>query len=740
MIKKDFKPKRKLWKKLSALLLPAVMIAVTPHAARMEVRADVSALASSYNSDVSYIAYASEVEDQSQTNYCWAYMADAVLESYLMKTGAVSHADLSERDMISQLTSGSYAFTDLYSGGSYRPALAYWTRGQQYGPRLEQDGSITDYYVSETAELGRYDRDSQMDKQKYIQNIKNLVVKYGAVGVSVYFSADSRALMTKDGAYYYPQEYSPGVNHGVTVVGWDDKFSPQWFYNSTTTPQRPQNQGAFLVKNSWGRYDSSSIGGNTGYYWISYDNYFQDAFAVTQVTERSRLYDRLYEADYRGFYDFTSGSSYSQSYQLSGGAQWLTAVSTYVREGASYRFYVNGHELTEIGGIMAQSGYHTFQLSSPVSVYGTIELRAEVTGSDEAVPAANSADSRQPDGSRVCLKAFTRMQSGSGTNPSWNPGSTWNPGSSWNGGTSASTVSGVTLTPLSCVVKQGESRLFLAKVTGYGQPSQRISWQLSGNSSRYTRISDDGWLYVGEDEASSVLYIYANSYADSGHSASARVEVQKSGSPANPGNGSSGTNINGSGIVNPGTGSSNTNINGSGIVNPGTGSTGTSGTGGTIITPADAYADSSEDLDEDTGIEQIGTVNQNVYSFWEDGMVLYTKCTSKTRTVITIPADVTIGGQLYEVAAVDDGAVKNHKKVRAVTLGANISQIGDEAFRGCSQLKKIKIKSEYLEYIGEDAFRGIHAKAVIYVPESCLKEYRAMVRESGNSKVKVKAL
>ena len=56
MIKKDFKPKRKLWKKLSALLLSAVMIAVTPHAARMEVRADVSALASSYNSDVSYIA------------------------------------------------------------------------------------------------------------------------------------------------------------------------------------------------------------------------------------------------------------------------------------------------------------------------------------------------------------------------------------------------------------------------------------------------------------------------------------------------------------------------------------------------------------------------------------------------------------------------------------------------------------------------------------------------------------
>ena len=70
----------------------------------------------------------------------------------------------------------------------------------------------------------------------------------------------------------------------------------------------------------------------------------------------------------------------------------------------------------------------------------------------------------------------------------------------------------------------------------------------------------------------------------------------------------------------------------------------------------------------------------------------------------------------------------------------SVKGIQQQAFTACSQLKKIKIKSEYLEYIGEDAFRGIHAKAVIYVPESCLKEYRAMVRESGNSKVKVKAL
>ena len=85
------------------------------------------------------------------------------------------------------------------------------------------------------------------------------------------------------------------------------------------------------------------------------------------------------------------------------------------------------------------------------------------------------------------------------------------------------------------------------------------------------------------------------------------------------------------------------------------------------------------------------------------------------------------------------GAFRNHKKAKTVTVGINVTQIEEGVFAGCSQLKKIKIKSEQVEYMGEDAFDGIHAKAVIYVPHSCLKEYRAMVRETGNTKVKVKA-
>lgn len=719
-------------KKLLTILLTAALLLTSVSGFRLQVQADTSALAASYNTNVNYIAYATDVEDQSQTNYCWAYMADAVLESYLMKITASQPMDLNEWDMISQLSSGSYAFSDLYTGGSYRQALAYWTRGSLYGPRLEANSNLTDYYVSETAELGRYQRESQQSKQNYIQNIKNLVVTYGAAGVSVYFTAQDRTLTTKDGAYYYPQESSPGVNHGVTVVGWDDNFAPQWFYNSMTTPQQPQNKGAFLVKNSWGKYDPSSIGGNTGYYWISYDNYFQDAFAVTQVLERSKLYDRIYETDYRGLYDYGAGDTYSRTYDLTGGVQWLTGFSTYVRAGASYRFYLNNQELTQCGGTMAQSGYHTFQLSSPVQVYGRLELRAEVTGNYEAVPLACSTNSHEPDGGNVCLKVFTKSQPGSSsTSPSWNPAS------------SPSTVAGVTLTPQDCTVMPGSSCVFTAKVLGTpgNQPSQRISWQISGNSSPNTRITDAGILYVGADETSEVLYIYANSYIDSTQGASARVAIPQSGTANNPaGSGSAGTNTGANSSGAP-TGT-NTGANNTGS-STGTGNTGTNNTGTSTATgnPGSTNINGSgmENPEEFNGAVRVGTVDKGIYAIWEDGSAHFTQCTSQNRISITIPATVKIGGHTYDVTVLEDGSIRNQKKVQAVTVGKNIAQIGDEAFYGCKRLKKIKITSEHLEYIGEDAFYGISAKAVVYVPRSCLAEYRAMVRESGNGTVRVKA-
>lgn len=288
---------------------------------------------------------------------------------------------------------------------------------------------------------------------------------------------------------------------------------------------------------------------------------------------------------------------------------------------------------------------------------------------------------------------------------------------------------------------QGTNRLFTAKVLGNGlsSVSQRINWQISGSSSPNTRISADGNLYVGADETSEVLYIYANSYVDSTQGASARVEVIKSASSGSQ---------NGSNNTNTWTSGTGTNINGTPITPPVTGSAGGTSSGtpttgtiitGTPVTSEESTGPSEDDTLEDNAPVQVGTVDKGIYSAWKNGTAQYTKCTSPNHVSITIPAAVKIGGESYEVNILDDGCIRNQKKVRSITIGKNVTQIGDESFYGCKQLKKIKILSEQIVYIGEDAFRGISEKAVVYVPRSCLADYRQMVRESGNDTVRVKA-
>ena len=50
--------------------------------------------------------------------------------------------------------------------------------------------------------------------------------------------------------------------HGVVIIGWDDNYSRNNFVY-----EKPQNDGAWLILNSWG-----SNWGNNGTAWISYED------------------------------------------------------------------------------------------------------------------------------------------------------------------------------------------------------------------------------------------------------------------------------------------------------------------------------------------------------------------------------------------------------------------------------------------------------------------------------------
>lgn len=779
------KKHRRTVKKILAAALAAALSLLAITGNTYPVQADISASASRYNDDPTRLLYSTKVEDQALSNYCWAYVANSVLETYLQKTGKAVQMDFSESDMI-QCLSGNYGFNNLAQGGSFRQAAAYWTRGVQYGPIRQADGVEMNYYVGQTADLGKYRIDDDKGKQAYIQEIKNLVAQYGSVGLSVYFDAATRAQTTKNGAYYYPQESTHGVNHGVTVVGWNDQYPAQQFYNSLTASNQPRTNGAFLVKNSWGADDASSIRGNTGYYWISYENYFQDAFTVTQVLERSKLCSRIYETDYRGLSEYTSGTSYSQIYALGEKPQKLSGIGTYVKAGATYHFFVNGQELKDIGGEMAQSGWHTFPLTTPLEIESsnaTVELRVEVEGADDAVPVAANAANETDEGN-VCLKAYTIFTE----QPSQPSGTTGNNGTAGNTGTTGSTgttgntvtgttVTGVSITPRTCTVRSGQSQSFLASVQGTGNPSQTIEWQLAGSTSAKTTLQN-GVLYIGSDEQAKTIYVYASAAADLSKVITAEVTVENTvvnvpqqqpalytvtfldggevcGSqnvrygeaayaPALTKDGyqlswdCTFTNVTGNLIVNAvwtktGDETDSTDHNEPGSNEPGNNQE-----------PGNGEPGSNDEQDNSNGTDSsqvaaISTINQNLYTCWQNGTAQYTKCKAKNRITVDIPAAIRQNGIKYIVTELKDQCISKNKKVRTINIGKNATKIGSKAFYGCKNLSKIKIKSENLESIGSAAFSNIAEKAAVYVPRSRLAQYRAMVRKSGNKKIRVKA-
>ena len=122
---------------------------------------------------------------------------------------------------------------------------------------------------------------------------------YAAYSHSPYYENNDRT------AYFCPQGSPKSTGHAIAIVGWDDNYSKENF--KAINGVLPENDGAWLVKNSWGDYNTLN-----GYFWLSYeDSYlfsstFKYNFAVEDVTEitddvklmQNEIYGATYEFNY----------------------------------------------------------------------------------------------------------------------------------------------------------------------------------------------------------------------------------------------------------------------------------------------------------------------------------------------------------------------------------------------------------------------------------------------------------
>ena len=119
------------------------------------------------------------------------------------------------------------------------------------------------------------------------------------------------------------------------------------------------------------------------------------------------------------------------------------------------------------------------------------------------------------------------------------------------------------------------------------------------------------------------------------------------------------------------------------------------------------------------------TVGGNQYTVLKAGLsVRFSKANPKVKTV-TIPNTIKVDGISYKVAEIGANAFKNNKKVKKVTIGANVVKIANKAFNKCPNLKSVVIKTTLLtkKTASKKCFSKVNKKMVIKVSKKSKKTY-----------------
>ncbi|MBO4902860.1 MAG: hypothetical protein J5518_08720 [Lachnospiraceae bacterium] len=290
----------------------------------------------------------SSVKNQSGWGACWAFQAASAAESSLLMAGE-GEKDLSELQLVEFAYNGPrggdgsgssqpvisdrgdtaddyttvYGKTKVQLGGNGLTAVLALNRWTGFGEESLHETMRYDSAKTSQREMDEIPNEYAFADTVHLTNgyfipltdregVKRAIMEHGSLGIDIYMSRNydssytDASLRTADSCCMY--NYSDTTNnHAVSVVGWDDNYPRESFKDIPVNvsaiangeePVLPENDGAWLVKNSYG-----TGYGDDGYVWISYENKtFQDKGTTVRTVkvfefEDADRYDHVYQYD-----------------------------------------------------------------------------------------------------------------------------------------------------------------------------------------------------------------------------------------------------------------------------------------------------------------------------------------------------------------------------------------------------------------------------------------------------------
>ncbi len=242
--------------------------------------------------------YITSAKNQQDRNICWAYAAIGAAEASILREGIDDTANKDNLDLDEymmaylrfnrdgqhdplMLTTNDTFEDNWNQGGFAHDAFAMMSQGLAPNSQKTTYSSTVENMKSYISESKYYVQNfRRIPKNK--EDIKRAILKYGAVTME-YKGSSQRYVCNK----------GTSLGHASIIVGWDDSIPKEKFESDP-----PDENGAWIVKNSWGNHGFNEYGAYC--FYLSYES-----------TLGSNLYtiDLALKEDYQNLYYYDGGLS-----------------------------------------------------------------------------------------------------------------------------------------------------------------------------------------------------------------------------------------------------------------------------------------------------------------------------------------------------------------------------------------------------------------------------------------------